>query len=100
MKLKYEAQRGNRIKTRYFRTVLVDCVPLNLWFSHKDNKLKTIDACKLDKEGYSNTLSVPVRSVKAFRRFVARHHNELTVGGKFILLSRYIGYSVSYTRRK
>lgn len=88
-KFKFDAP----VNSRYFRyfnsvTVIDDKEPL-LWWSDRHNKFMAI---KMLKDYSCCTHSKPVRTFKAFKRFL-RKHAELQ-GRTVVLCSRYIGYDI------
>ncbi len=94
MKIKYEKQKGKRIKKCHFINITTDA---NLWFSNLDNELKTQSECKKDNKGYSSSLH-GIKSVKSFKRFVLKNKNLLKDGNRLILVNRYIGYNISFKK--
>lgn len=91
-KFTFEAENGNRIMKR-FRSVTTFRKTDDqefLWWSYKDRVFRTWDGPVLDA---SSNHSEPVRSFKAFKRFL-RKHPELK-GYEVVLCHRYIGYNVT-----
>lgn len=83
MKLKYQAPKNSRIKTRFMGVTTYD----RLWY-HKPTKQWTNDKDVLKGGNYSNFM--PCRSVKAFRRFLDKAPREI----EWILINRYVGHDV------
>ena len=82
MKLKYNKQKGLRIKYKFmgFQTYS------DLWYN---DTLSRWENPEWGKYSYSNT--EPCRSVKAFRRKLKK----CPKGVEFVLGSRYVGYDVT-----
>lgn len=94
-KLIYERPKRGRIKYG-FRDVTT--FEVDLYFSVKDGKLKSQQECINDGKGYSTHSRKKVRTIRAFRRFIKKHKDELPKGGEFILCSRWIGHNVTYKK--
>jgi len=97
-KLLYKKKKGLRIKKRFYSVTIGGNI--GLWFSCKDNKIKTIEECRKDGEGYSSHSNKPIRSIKAFRRFIKNNINDIPIGASFILLNTWVGYDVIYIKFK
>lgn len=85
MKLKYQAPKNSRIKTRFMSVTTYG--RRNLWY-HEPTKQWTTDPTVLKGGYFSNFM--PCRSVKAFRRFLKKAPK----GIEWILISRYVGHDV------
>lgn len=101
-KLIYEHSKGNRVKTSGFYTVGLTHPEESLWFSTDGNKIKPFGICREECEkykiSYSNHSLIKVRSVKAFKRFIRLHFNEIPSGTKVTLISKWVNCAVSYTK--
>ena len=85
MKLKYEAQKGIRIKYRFMG---IDNIGDHLWWYPDQKRWKEMDESS-PVQSWCNC-----SSVKAFRRRLKEWSKYLPSGTKFVLQSRWIGYSV------
>ena len=82
MKLKYEAKKGFRIKSRFTMIYTDDF----LWFNHSTKKWQ--ERITGNSKGFSSVEYC--HSVKAFRRKL----KQMPFGVKFILSSNFVGYDV------
>ena len=89
---KYQTNRS-RIN-RYFTHVTTFT---NLWCSKKDGKWwDNTNAIKLfDGVGSCNYSIKPVKTLRAFRRYLKKHSKYLPKGTEFILVSKYCNYDIS-----
>lgn len=107
--MKYEKQKGLRIKSRFIwadaRTEKAEDTPWVVEF--KDGTKKWIKGSEIwGEDGYIKTYIngkekygcssnfMPVRSVRAFRRRLKEWKNVLPKGTKITLVSRYVGYDI------
>lgn len=87
MKLKYQAQKRTRIKSRFTWIYTQD----NLWFVNKTKKWEKLDFDYITKKSNKTFSSVQYcHSVRAFRKKLKQMPN----GVKFILSSNFVGYDV------
>ena len=99
-KLIYQQHKGKRIKTSGFNMGVEVNGDINLWFSSLDFKLKDIDECRKDGVNFCNHSYESPQSVKAFKRFIHKHKDELPIGCSFTLISKWSKYNVSWTKYK
>lgn len=84
MKLRYEANKGQRIKYMF-----MGVCAWGFWWLHKTRKWVGLDEANSYKEDYGS--HAPCKSVRAFKRMLRKHPQ---IKGQAVLVSRYVGHSV------
>ncbi len=89
--LEFEAPRGKRLHRYFWCATLMGLHEVDLWWCDAENKFLSNDHPSLKLHSHGSH-SKPVRTLKAFKRFL-RNHPELQ-GRRVTLVNRYVGYNV------
>jgi len=88
--MKYKQHKGKRIKSSGYWCVTTD---ISAWFDNVTNQWY-----QLNESGEfvndSSSHSMPVRSLRAFRRRLKQWQGQLPKGTEMILVSHYIGHEI------
>lgn len=87
----FEAGKPNRVHRYFWCATIKDFQEPELWWSYHHNKFLPHDHPELKEYSHSSS-SKPIRTFRAFRRFL-RKHPELQ-GRRVQLVSRYIGFNI------